>query len=243
MKIIKLNAIDSTNDFLKELARDQDLDNFTAVRALEQTKGRGQMGSSWLSEVGKNLTFSVLIKNSLSSIDTVFILNMFVTNSILEALKKFDIPELSVKWPNDIMSGKKKIGGILIENLWHEGGSISSVVGIGLNVNQTNFEGLPKASSLKNCTSKDWDIDQILLGIIDELIKIESLNLEHEASSLKVIYLNSLFMYKKPSVFEEPLQQKFMGIIQDVSSDGLLEILLEDDTVKHYNIKEIIHHY
>lgn len=243
MKIIKLSAIDSTNDFLKDFVRQHEADNLTVVSAFEQTNGRGQMGSKWQSESGKNLTFSILLKNFIPNLDTVFELNMCVANSLVETLKKYEIPELSIKWPNDIMSGKKKIGGILIENLKHESGNISSIIGIGLNVNQTNFEGLPKASSIKNCTFKEHDLEDLLIAIVNQIASEINTPLVQRGASLKKTYLNHLFQFEKPSVFETSENAKFMGIIQNVNEKGELEILLEDDSIKSFRIKEITHHF
>jgi len=116
MKVIKLDAIDSTNEFLKGLSSKQQLENFTVVTAENQTKGKGQMGSVWDSEAGKNLTMSVFVKDSLSDVNQIFKLNIGVALAVIEALETFNIPNLMIKWPNDIMSYNFKIAGILIEN-------------------------------------------------------------------------------------------------------------------------------
>lgn len=112
MQIIKLSAIDSTNDYLKQLSREKKLDNFTIVVANEQTKGRGQMGSKWVSEVGKNLTFSVLVKNVMIANEKLFDWNIVVALAVLEVLEKHEIQNVSIKWPNDIMADLK-------ESRWH----------------------------------------------------------------------------------------------------------------------------
>ena len=116
MRLVKLDAIDSTNDFLKDLVRQQNVENFTVVTAENQTKGKGQMGAVWNSEIGKNLIMSVLIKDFLFNSKDVFNLNIAVSLAVIKSLERLEIPNLSIKWPNDIMSGDKKIGGILIEN-------------------------------------------------------------------------------------------------------------------------------
>lgn len=239
MKLIKLNAIDSTNDFLKKMSQDQELENFTIVLAETQNKGKGQQGAIWLSEPRKNLITSVLISNTLSDIRDVFLLNISVALSIVEALETLNIHSLSIKWPNDIMSENKKIAGILIENLIKENGKIESIVGIGLNVNQTNFEDLTKASSLKNITNKDFEIEKILNQIIAELkLNINKILLKQE-STLWEDYHKWLFKKGIPMAFENEKEERFMGIIQQVNKDGKLEVLLEDDSVKKYGIREI----
>ena len=109
MNIIKLSAINSTNDYLKGLSSTQYLENFTIVVAENQTGGRGQMGSTWEVEAGKNLTFSVLIKDLLLEINEIFNLNAAVAVSVIEALESCYISNIYIKIPKQHFSGKKKI--------------------------------------------------------------------------------------------------------------------------------------
>lgn len=238
MKHIKLDAIDSTNEFLKGLSNNQFVENFTVVTAESQTHGKGQMGSIWLSETSKNLIMSILVSDFVIDINEIFDINIAVSVSILNALENFAIPELSIKWPNDIMSYNKKIGGILIENSIKSNGTIISIVGLGLNVNQTDFKMLPKASSLSVVCNTTFDKEEILLNFVEKLkINIQSWNKSKEA--LRLDYTNSLFKKGIPMPFSTNNQQNFMGIIQGVSRSGLLQILLNDDTIPEFDIKEI----
>jgi len=177
MKLIKLDAIDSTNDFLKGLSNSQNVENFTVVSAEIQTKGKGQMGAVWDSQATKNLIMSVLVRDFIEDVNQIFSINIAISIAVIQALKELNIPELSVKWPNDIMSYNKKIGGILIENSIKSDGTIVSIIGLGLNVNQTNFETLPKASSLALICKTNFDKEAILFKIIEKLEqKIQSWN-------------------------------------------------------------------
>ncbi len=238
MKLIKLDAIDSTNDFLKGLVNKQYLENFTIVSAESQTKGKGQMGSVWVSEKGKNLTMSVFVKDSLTVLNQIYSLNIAVALAIVQALETFEIPQLSIKWPNDIMSYNYKIGGILIENSIKNDGSISSVIGIGLNINQITFDNLPKGSSLAVVCNRQFDKHQILLKIVNRL-KDNVVLLNKEPDLLWKTYLKVLFKKGVPMPFKDNSNKNFMGIIQGVSEFGKLQLLLEDDTTAEYNIKEI----
>ena len=239
MKLIKLDAIDSTNDFLKALASKQAVDNFTVVTAEKQTKGKGQMGAKWHSEDGKNLIVSILIKEVLQDHTQIFALNIVVALSICEALKSFLIPKISIKWPNDIMADDKKIAGILIENSIKSDGTIVSVVGFGLNVNQTNFEGLPQASSLKQIMHSDFDKEELLHKIMESIEhKIDHLK-NNKQQDLWQEYKAQLFRKDVLTVFQNPAQQKFMGIIKDVSPSGKLQVQVEDDAILEFGIKEI----
>ena len=238
MKLIKLDAIDSTNEFLKGISTQQDLENFTVVTAENQTNGKGQMGAVWNSEVGKNLIMSILVKDYLEDINTIFNLNIAIAMAVITTLKKNTIPDLSIKWPNDILSANKKIGGILIENSIKSDGTILSVVGLGLNVNQTNFEGLPKASSLAVIAGHEFDKEMLLFEIVANIEKniAES---KYNLNSLREQFINSLFKKDIPMPFTNQKEERFMGIIQGISPIGRLQVLLADDSVVEFDIKEI----
>ena len=238
MNIIKLSAINSTNDYLKKLLNAQHVDNFTVVVAEHQTQGRGQMGSSWQVEEGKNLTFSILIKDLLLDVNAIFNLNAAIAVSVVQALENFSIQDLAIKWPNDILAGNKKIGGILIENSIKNDGEIYAVVGVGLNVNQSDFEGLPKAASLCTITGKEFDKDVVLNFIIEAVKRNVAALINNDSRRLWETYHR--FLYKKglPMPFEST-GKKFMGIIRGVTDNGHLEVQLEDDTISTFGIKEV----
>ncbi|HMK05953.1 MAG TPA: biotin--[acetyl-CoA-carboxylase] ligase [Flavobacterium sp.] len=238
MKLVKLDAIDSTNDFLKRLSNEQPTENFTVVTAENQTKGKGQMGAVWDSEIGKNLIMSVLIKEFLTNANQIFNLNIVVSLSVIKALETLQIPGLSIKWPNDIMSDNKKVGGILIENSIKSDGSIFSIAGLGLNVNQINFENLPKASSLAVVCNHTFNKEQILFSIVEN-IEMHVQNWDAAAQDLWASYAGRLFKKGIPTTYMNPDGKYFMGIIDGVSTLGKLRILLEDNTVADFDIKEI----
>lgn len=238
MKIIKLYTTPSTNDFLKQLSLNENLENYTIVTADSQTQGKGQMGTKWISESGKNLIMSVLIKDILMPINEIFNLNFAVSVAIYQSLDFFGIPDLKIKWANDMMCGNKKIAGVLIENIFKQNGKINSIIGIGLNINQTNFVDLPNASSLKNITGKDFDKDLILFQIADNIRKNVFLLQNNDSHKFHSVYNNLLFRKSIPTVFEAN-NQKFMGIIENVCIDGKLHLLLENDLKQSFEIKEI----
>lgn len=238
MKLIKLDAIDSTNEFLKGLSNKQEVQNFTVVTAETQLKGKGQMGAKWDSESGKNLIMSVLVSGFLFDIEDVFNLNVVVSLAVIQVLESYAIPELSIKWPNDIMSANKKIGGILIENSIKGDGTITSVVGLGLNINQIQFENLPRASSLAVICNSNFDKEEILFQIITKLEEMILIYKEN-AVSIWENYSEKLFKIGVPTAFSDEKNQNFMGIITGVSSIGKLKIRLEDDGICEYNLKEV----
>jgi BirA family biotin operon repressor/biotin-[acetyl-CoA-carboxylase] ligase len=238
MKLIKLDAIDSTNEFLKGLSAQQDLENFTVVTAENQTKGKGQRGAVWNSEVGKNLIMSVLVRDFLTDINAIFNLNIAFSLAVIAALKKKNIPDLSIKWPNDILSANKKIGGILIENSIKSDAAILSIVGLGLNVNQTNFEGLPKASSLSIVIGQNLDKEELLSEIMANLEKNVAESIQNP-TNLRQQYVDLIYKKDIPMPFMNQNNKKFMGIIQGISPIGRLLVLLVDDSVVEFDIKEV----
>ena len=238
MRLIKLDAIDSTNDFLKQLFKESAVDDYTIVMVNEQTKGRGQMGEKWLSEPGKNLTMSVLVKDVQLKTQNIYDFNIAVALAVLKVLKNIQIPDVSIKWPNDIMADSKKVAGILIENILKADGSFTAIVGIGLNLNQTNFENLPKASSLKCITGKTYEQEEMAL-LLKHSLEANRLTLDEDADLLWSAYHENLYKKEYPSPFEDKNGNRFMGIIKKVTRDGKLEVLLDDHSLIHFEVKEV----
>lgn len=238
MPIIKLNAIDSTNNYLRRLINDEEVADYTIVLAKEQTQGRGQMGTVWNSESGKNLTFSVFKDLSIHDVEFPFYISMAISLAILKAFKTLNIPNLSIKWPNDILSADKKICGILIENVIKNKLN-STIIGIGINVNQTEFENFPKASSLKNITGVHYNLDEVLQLIILYTKEYSSLLQREKYDFVKNEYEANLFRKNKPSTFKDAEGDLFSGFIKGVTKYGKLQVILEDEIVKKFDLKEI----
>ena len=239
MEIIKLDATESTNSYLKELVKKNTVGDYTVVVAKNQTKGRGQMDGTWQSEPGKNLTFSVLKKMNGFRLDQHFILNMSVSLAIYNSLEALQVPRIKIKWPNDIMSGSYKICGILIENIASGSALRAAIIGIGLNVNQVQFPGNPKASSLKNQAQREFDLDRLLLVLLQNL-KSGLTNLEiGNSQAIYKEYQSNLFRREVASTFQTPKGVTFNGIILGVSKEGKLLVKLENETLQQFDVKEL----
>ena len=165
--IIWLESVDSTNSEARRRA--ENLPDFAVIASSSQTEGRGQGDHTWLSETGKNLTFSIFVRHNpdLKAKDQ-FALSDLTAQSVVEFLSRYDITA-RVKLPNDIYVGMDKICGILIENTLRGNSLYSSIIGIGLNVNQTEFDpSLPNPTSMSICkNNKAFDIDECLESLID----------------------------------------------------------------------------
>ena len=169
MNIIKLDAIDSTNNYLKKMILHGGINDYTVVTAKFQTEGKGQLGTKWESEHSKNLICSVYKKNINIKVQDQFVISALVSLALVKTLRKINLSNLHIKWPNDIMSDNKKICGILIENIVMENYIKDIVIGIGLNVNQTIFNNLPNATSIKNLIGTTCSIDEILEDLVKNL--------------------------------------------------------------------------
>jgi BirA family biotin operon repressor/biotin-[acetyl-CoA-carboxylase] ligase len=230
LNIDKLHATESTNDYLKLRFRESKLTQFHTVITENQTAGKGQMGAGWISEAGKNLTFSMLLFNELEL--TPFEVSKWVAVTLVEFIEQeLNIPA-KIKWPNDILSVDKKIAGILIENFFKAGRLSHSIIGIGLNVNQMEFIDLPKANSLGQITGKTYNLDQLLIQFLSYCEKKWP-----AATNNLVRYESHLYGYlqTKPFLIQGKLQD---AIIKgtDVQGRLLLEINGQD---KVFDLKEV----
>ena len=224
MRIIKLDATRSTNATLKELWQNNHTVDWTVVWAKDQTEGRGQHGSVWISEPGKNLTFSVLKEFEALEARHQFLLNMAVSLAVHETLSDLDIPDVRVKWPNDIMSGSEKICGILIENIVKSNTIQTAIIGIGLNVNQVNFGDIRNAGSLKTVSGKEYSIDRVYKLLIDALKhRLEILN-STSLDQIKPEYLEVLYRLDQKSKFLVNTQGPQTGYIRGISEEGKLRV-------------------
>ena len=140
MKLIKLNAIDSTNEYIKK-NRDFFSDKELCVITFNQTEGKGQRGNNWVSEPGSNLCISLYFSDLNINLKDLFNLNMLVSLNIIDILDSLSLKNLKIKWPNDILAENKKISGILIETFSKNNIIKDVIIGIGINVNQGDLVG------------------------------------------------------------------------------------------------------
>ena len=160
--------------------------------------------------------------------------------AIYDILFEENIQKPSIKWPNDILSVNKKICGILIENTFIGDRIKNSVIGIGLNVNQEIFSNfLKNVTSLKLETSKEYDLDELLNKVITEIQKKIQFLESKEFDILEENYLNVLYKKNIPTMFKNSRDEVFIGIISGISTDGKLQIQLEDDSIAEFGIKEV----
>ena len=164
---------------------------------------------------------------------------MVVSLSVLSVLKDLKLTKSYIKWPNDILAGNKKVCGILIENVIKNNKLSASIIGIGLNINQREFIQLPNATSLNLETGQEHVIDQIMDRIMKAL-RYNFKRLENKKfDTLKNDYEKHLFRKDKPSTFRDTSETIFTGYIKGVTTNGHLKVLLENEEIKDFDLKEI----
>lgn len=244
-KTIFLESCESTNSLALEECSEKDIEEGLVYVAEHQTKGRGQMGNRWDSKSGENLLFSLVLRPKIAA-NEQFYLSKSVACGIIDGLKNWSknvlgtsLP-LAIKWPNDIYLGEKKIGGILIENQWNAGKWAYAVVGVGLNVNQQQFDGL-RATSLRAFANQQAEINKSTLfnalckGLETYYLacadkKFQWIDEKYHADLMR---LNEWHLYQ-----EMESKEVFDGKILQVNEQGLL-LMEKQNGYKLYDLKEI----
>lgn len=168
--IIHLPETKSTNSYAVEILSKDRPEEGCVIVTDYQTKGKGTDSNTWESEKGKNLTFSLILYPSFPA-DQQFIMNKAISLGIYDFLVA-ELPghKVSIKWPNDLYIEERKICGILIQNSVIGNKLDYTVIGIGLNINQTSFiSNAPNPVSLKMVTGIEYNLDEILQKLIHSL--------------------------------------------------------------------------
>ncbi|PKP24453.1 MAG: biotin--[acetyl-CoA-carboxylase] ligase [Bacteroidetes bacterium HGW-Bacteroidetes-2] len=239
MLTYKINATQSTNSYLKELVKKIGAEEEIVVVTNNQTNGRGQVGAIWQSQVGKSLTFSVFKPGFGMDVSHQFFISMAVSLAVKDVLHLRNVVNLCVKWPNDILSANKKICGILIENILQKSVIAGSVIGIGLNVNENLFENLPKATSMKIVTGKNFSLEEILEDVVKSLDFYFVFLKEKRVGELAELYISALYGKDQVNFFLTPDGLRFHGIIRSIAPNGKLRVEMENKSIKEFDLKEI----
>jgi len=238
ISIIRLDSSPSTNQHAAELLRsDQDLADWTTIVTTAQTEGRGQRGNSWESESGKNLTLSLICKPVEIYANQQFVISQAVALGIVDFLDSFS-PDFSIKWPNDIYWKRKKICGILIENTLFGENIKSSVVGIGININQQAFvSDAPNPVSLCQVAGEELDLEFCLSGMLSKVV--ERIIAARNGVDLSREYLNRLFQYNEEALYLKD-GKCFSGKIVGVQQTGrLLVENVDEGCLEKFWFKEV----
>lgn len=225
----------STNVLLWEMIREKSLPEGFVVQTDFQTAGKGQVGNSWESEAGRNLLFSMVLYPQRVTVDNQFLLSQLVSLGIKEALDEYT-DGITVKWPNDIYWNDKKLVGILIENSLQGTKIKSSVIGIGLNVNQKVFvSNAPNPVSLLQITGRRQNRKLLLTKTRQNIQKLYT---ELSVTKIRAEYAEAL--YRKDGFYAyRANDETFQAKIISVHPDGQLELETEAGERKGFYFKEV----
>lgn len=228
LPFIELQSVDSTNNYARQQLHAGLARHGMAIFANEQTAGKGQRGKNWVTEKGRNLVLSIIVKPRPLQLGQQFWLSACVAVTVHEFFSKYAGEDTKIKWPNDLYWQDRKAGGILIENI--VGGRESSahtrewtsIIGIGININQTIFDpGIINPVSLKQITGKDF----IPVGLAKELCQIfdkkYNLLLEDGFEPIYQAYLAQLYK-RKENVRLKKGTKILEAMIETVSPAGKL---------------------
>lgn len=230
--------LDSTNIFLKNELLKSELEEYYVACTKSQFQGKGQGSNKWESEPYKNLTFSLLLKPTFVEIQKQFIISKAISLAIVASLNKLKTG-FCIKWPNDIYYKKNKIAGILIENSLSQDKLSTSIIGIGLNVNQTNFiSDAPNPISLAQIIDNETDINILLSEILASIKSYYLMIKSGETQKLNESYFNALFRKDGIHKYKDD-GGYFNASIKDISEYGHLILETTDTQEKIFAFKEV----
>ena len=237
-RIIRLQKTDSTNNYLHALARPEQLGEGSVVWAEFQTAGRGQIGNSWESAEGENLTFSVVLYPTFLLANRQFLISQITALSVKQTLDRY-VDDITVKWPNDIYWRDRKICGMLIENDLAGQFIYSSILGIGININQKEFKSnAPNPVSLYQIIGKRTDREKFLQEFLERLYANYLLLLQEKEVLIQEAYRQSLYRREGFHLYEDA-NGRFEASIEEIEPSGYLHLRLRDNTIRRYEFKEV----
>ncbi len=240
MKIL-LDAIDSTQSFASDLLKDSPVSHGTLVMARFQTQGRGRGAHSWEGECGKNFYGSLVLKHAWPTPPPPFALSQAAALAVRDRIESQTGMQVRLKWPNDVICAGKKVAGILISNQWKGASWESSILGIGINLNQAGFgEDNPDAASLATLTGKSIPVHEITNGLMDDLDRYYGFLLRGETSRLATDYYNHLHGSRSAVRMQRTGDKStFLGQVVRLENDGKIWIRAGREALKSYDVDQI----
>ncbi len=237
-KIINLHEVDSTNSYLSNLLKDSDLAEGTIVSTLFQNSGKGHGSNTWESEKSQNILISILLYPHFLPIEKNFLLSKAVSLGIVNYVL-YRSNQIKIKWPNDIYYQDKKLAGMLIENRIQGSTLHKSIVGIGININQTIFKSnAPNPISLKQITNNSHSVDQEIIRLRNSIRFFYNKLKSKEFDEINAEYLKNLYRYNETHSFKQN-NKIFNAKITGISDFGYLQLLTEHNKKLEFDFKEV----
>lgn len=234
---IELDSVDSTNNYAANLINTTKVPDGTVIMAHYQNAGRGQTGNEWLSNPGENLMCSTVYSTTQLAATESFVISKIAAIAVKETIEEITGKSALIKWPNDIYMDNKKVSGMLIENQW-QGNQLTTIIGIGINVNQTEFENELRATSCALMSGKNHDVKNALKTLVQNLEHYFNWIRSKKRSELDSLYKDNLLFYKETRTFNTK-EETFRGRITDILNTGHLQITATDNTIKLFAFKEV----
>ena len=236
--LLIIDSVDSTNNYAMALVREGLANHGMGFFAMEQTVGKGRRDKGWNAEKGKNITMSIIVNTRFLALYRQFELSVAVSLACYDFFKKYAGDNVSIKWPNDIFWNDRKAGGILIENvikgnLWQW-----SIIGIGININQTKFNiknnFIPV--SLKQITGKDFNVIELANDLFVNMMNRFDQLQKNDFKKMLILYNNNLFCLDKKVKLKKG-NIIFETTIKGVTEDG--KLLTSDEMERSFSFDEV----
>lgn len=238
---IELEHIDSTNVYAAELVSTGNPSEGTVIYAHHQTQGIGQFGREWSTEEGKNITLSIILKPTFIPALYQYDLTKLAALAVAQWLENYIDKEIYIKWPNDIYVERKKIGGILIQNILSKNVLQYSIIGIGINVNQQHFDSsIPNPTSFLLETNKEYDLIDLRSHLYSNVEQNYLLAKRKGHDQLTEAYLERLFQLNEYKPYILNGNQEVMATIRNVERQGKL-VLERNGGISSYSLNEVKH--
>lgn len=240
--MINLDETESTNTYATNLLKEIPVADGTLVFTNKQTKGRGQVGNIWQAESGKNLTFSLILHPGFLPADKQFYLSKITSLAVFNMLTEFldsSLYGIKIKWPNDILVNNQKIAGILIENILRTNYLQSSVIGVGININQIDFTDITKqATSLAALLKKEFDIKELLHLFCKHFEALYISLKQGNLAKISEAYLQQLYKFNVWANYHAS-NETFSAKITRIEENGLLVLTNQQNQTLKFNFKEV----
>jgi BirA family biotin operon repressor/biotin-[acetyl-CoA-carboxylase] ligase len=233
-----VEVIDSTNVALWSESEQRELPDFYCLTAGFQSKGMGQDANLWESEKNQNILMSTLVHPHFLLAEDAFQISRWVALSVFRYLQAKGLEDIKIKWPNDIYVGKKKIAGILIQNAMAGSYLSKSMIGVGINVNQTNFlSDAPNPVSLKHLTNTHYQLSDEI-NMLMESLQLVYQELQQQPQMILERYLKHLYQKDVFCTYQIAVAQ-IKGKIKGVDQFGRLLLESPNGNIDVFDIKEI----
>ena len=233
-----LASVDSTNNYAMGITREGTAKHGDAWFTYEQTHGKGRRGKHWNAQKGKNIILSVIVATDFLTVYQQFYLSIATSLACFDFFKKYAGDETKIKWPNDLFWNDRKAGGILIENIIQGNALQWSVIGVGININQTEFDlhSVFKPVSLKQITGKEFDVVELAKELHESLMARYDVLKNNEIENLLAEYNQHLFEKNKEVKLKKD-NAVFETRIKGVSAQG--KLITSDTMEREFDFDEV----